>query len=84
MLEDDDLFGELLETVLAGSGRSVDVTVCSSLTEAYMALGGGFDLVVTDWNLPDGSGLDFVKKIRSRISRSRWLLFQQGPTASLS
>ena len=66
MLEDDDLFGELLETVLAGSGRSVDVTVCSSLTEAYMALGGGFDLVVTDWNLPDGSGLDLVKKIRSQ------------------
>lgn len=31
--------------------------------------GGGFDLVLTDWNMPEKSGLDVVKHIRSTGSK---------------
>ena len=27
--------------------------------------GGGFDLVITDWNMPEMDGLDFIKALRS-------------------
>ncbi|MGC8120346.1 response regulator [Marinobacter sp. VGCF2001] len=65
VLEDDDLFGELLETVIAGSGYGVKVSVCDRLSDAVrLADTEPFDLVVTDWNLPDGSGLELIRRIR--------------------
>ena len=34
--------------------------------EALILLGGNdFDLIVTDWNMPGMSGLDFIKSVRS-------------------
>ena len=42
------------------------VVECASLSEAAAAMAEGeFDLVVTDVNLPDGNGIDFVRKARS-------------------
>ena len=65
ILEDDDLIAELLETVVAGLYPGVAVTVVATLAEAHQrAARDRFDLVIADWNLPDGSGLDLVRKIR--------------------
>ena len=30
--------------------------------------GGGFEFVVTDWNMPNMNGLELVKKVRSKTS----------------
>ncbi|PSF05108.1 response regulator [Marinobacter fuscus] len=66
ILEDDDLFAELLETVIAGLRPGIRVTVASGFQEAArLVREQSFNLVVTDWNLPDGSGLDLVKQIRA-------------------
>ncbi|WP_349342258.1 response regulator [Marinobacter sp. MMG032] len=66
ILEDDDLIAELLETVVAGLYPGVAVTAVPTLTEAsQQVVKNRFDLLIADWNLPDGSGLDLVKKVRS-------------------
>lgn len=66
ILEDDDLFAELLETVIAGLRPGIRVTVAGGFQEAArLVRERSFNLVVTDWNLPDGSGLDLVKQIRA-------------------
>lgn len=66
ILEDDDLIGELLETVVAGLYPGVSVTIVATLSEAHQRVAKDrFDLLIADWNLPDGSGLELVKKVRS-------------------
>ncbi|MBY6033706.1 response regulator [Marinobacter daepoensis] len=66
VLEDDDLFSELLETVVAGVRPGMRVTVARSLAEAFRKTAeADYDLIIADWNLPDGSGLDLVRSLRS-------------------
>jgi|TARA_Y100001973_G_C5197470_1_gene335265 DNA-binding response OmpR family regulator len=65
ILEDDDLVSELLETVVAGIYPGALVKIAETLDEAYECVRANtFDLFITDWNLPDGAGLDLVKQIR--------------------
>jgi DNA-binding NarL/FixJ family response regulator len=67
IIEDDELVGELLETVLVGLHPGMQVTLAPDVRGARSALQeSSFDLVVADWNLPDGSGLQLVKTIRSK------------------
>jgi len=65
ILEDDDLVAELLETVIAGLYPGISVTVAGTLAEADQHMEKHrFDLFITDWNLPDGSGLELVREVR--------------------
>ena len=65
ILEDDELIADLLETVVSGLYAGADIHMTSSLTEARSAWQNHpADLVLTDWNLPDGSGLSLVRDIR--------------------
>ncbi|MCS5562180.1 MAG: response regulator, partial [Marinobacter nauticus] len=42
------------------------VTVASRLSEAFRFVDDDdFDLIIADWNLPDGSGLELVRRVRS-------------------
>lgn len=67
VLEDDDLVAELLETVIASAYPGAKVEKFISVHEAIAGADKhSFDLVITDWNLPDGSGLELVRSIRSR------------------
>lgn len=69
ILEDDDLVSELLETVVAGIYPGALVKVAGSLGEALELVSGNtFDLFIADWNLPDGAGLELVKKVRKSDS----------------
>ncbi|MFV8569736.1 response regulator [Marinobacter sp. SBS5] len=64
VLEDDELVGELIETIVAGF-NGVQVTLARSLTEAKRYLAESpHELYLVDWELPDGSGLELVKQIR--------------------
>src|SRR5580693_4415375 len=63
LVEDDDLIRELVVEVLGGRGYSVQVF--ATLDEATRALVDvPPDLLITDVQLPDGSGLDLVGVLR--------------------
>lgn len=62
LLEDDVLLGEGLRDFLAASGHVVDW--CSTLRELQALHGEPFDALLVDWQLPDGSGLDWLRARR--------------------
>lgn len=65
ILEDDRLLADLLETIIAGVYPTASISVTDKLGVATdQWLKHGADLMVIDWNLPDGSGLDLVKTVR--------------------
>lgn len=67
ILEDDLLMAELLETILAGLYAKLSARLVASVTEARdVWQPGRFQLVICDWNLPDGSGLEVVRHIRQQ------------------
>jgi two-component system OmpR family response regulator len=64
LLEDDPLLGDGLRDYLQGDGHVVDL--CRSLREAQALQGEPFDALLVDWQLPDGSGLDWLRARRNR------------------
>ncbi|HKK56464.1 response regulator [Marinobacter sp.] len=65
ILEDDMMIADLLETVVSGLYPGLEVQIFDQVDKATAAwLAGPADLVITDWNLPDGSGLTLVKAVR--------------------
>lgn len=66
IVDDDDLMADLLETVVAGLHSSIVVHKATGFAEA-LALWRNLKprLLMVDWNLPDGSGLDLVRQVRA-------------------
>ena len=62
LLEDDETLGEGLRDFLRAEGHGVDW--CRSLGEADALRGEPYDALLVDWNLPDGSGLDWLRARR--------------------
>ena len=64
MLEDDPAIAQGLRYSLESEGYTV--THCATVARALEAVGAGrFDLCLLDLTLPDGSGYDVCKKIKS-------------------
>ncbi|MBW4934761.1 response regulator [Marinobacter sp. F4206] len=66
IVEDDDLMADLLETVVAGLHPAMTVSKAAGFQEAialWQQKKPG--LLVVDWNLPDGSGLEIVRQVRA-------------------
>lgn len=64
-IEDDQAIAEAVQGFLGGKG--FQVTLCPTLAVARQALGEGLpDLVLLDWNLPDGAGADLCRELRAR------------------
>ncbi|MCI9010944.1 response regulator transcription factor [uncultured Oscillibacter sp.] len=62
--EDDRALGDGL--CLALKDPALELTLCRTLSAARSALeAGGFDLLILDVNLPDGNGLDFLRRLRA-------------------
>lgn len=63
LLEDDDLLGEGLRDFLRTEGHMVDW--CRSLHEARAMHNEPHDVLLVDWQLPDGSGLAWLRERRA-------------------
>ena len=65
LLEDDSMISESLTTALRQSGYAVDAV--SDVQTGRLSLASEkYDLVLLDLGLPDGSGLDILKELRTR------------------
>jgi len=64
LIEDDTILGEGLRDFLRADGHRVDWCDCLAATDALR--GEPYDAWLVDWQLPDGSGLDWVRARRSR------------------
>lgn len=62
LLEDDAILGEGLRDFLRAEGHLVDWV--TRLLDARALLGEPYDALLVDWQLPDGSGLDLVRRLR--------------------
>ncbi|TGN38829.1 response regulator [Marinobacter confluentis] len=70
ILEDDELIADLLETVVSGLYAGAEIQLAGQLSDALDCWEkAAADLVIADWNLPDGSGLSLIKAVR-RVSQS--------------
>lgn len=75
LVEDDESSRLVLSVLLEEEGFRVDVA--SSFAEARRALapgGAGYDLILLDQHLGDGSGTDLVPAIRAGLPRARVVL----------
>lgn len=64
LLEDDEMLGAGLQAFLRHEGHRIDW--CQHIAQAELLQNEPFDAFVVDWNLPDGSGLKWVRSLRSR------------------
>jgi DNA-binding response OmpR family regulator len=64
LIEDDDILGEGLRDYLRSEGHVVDWLRC--LADAASARGEPYDAWLVDWQLPDGSGLDWLHARRAQ------------------
>ncbi len=66
ILEDTPLFQKKMVDSLNDLGFSGNVTVADNIAMAYKKLEDKkTHFILSDWNLPDGKGIDFLKKIRA-------------------
>jgi two-component system OmpR family response regulator len=65
LIEDDTVLGTAIRDQIASDGHSVDWV--TRLDEAQDAIASaGFELILLDLMLPDGRGISFLKKLRTR------------------
>jgi two-component system OmpR family response regulator len=64
LIEDDEILGEGLRDFLLAEGHRVDWARRLSATDAYR--GEPYDAYLVDWQLPDGSGLDWLRARRGQ------------------
>lgn len=64
LLEDDITLGEALGDFLRSDGHLVDW--CTTLAQARTLISEPYDAWLLDWNLPDGSGIDWLKSLRAK------------------
>ena len=64
LLEDDRTLGDGLAAYLRSEGHGVDW--CQRLQEVSAPALPDYDALLVDWQLPDGSGLDWVRSLRQR------------------
>ena len=62
LVEDDVVFSKMLGKFLERNGY--EVVTCYNLEEAEKSLNASLSLVFTDLRLPDGDGINFLKKVK--------------------
>ena len=63
IVEDDLNLGASLQKYIRGEGY--DVTLCDTFAKGKEAINDSYKLMILDWMLPDGQGIDLLKHIRT-------------------
>ena len=72
LIEDNDILGDGLRDFLRAEGHVVDW--CRTLGDTLPTRGEPYDALLVDWQLPDGSGLDWLRTRRTRGDRTPALM----------
>ncbi len=64
IIEDDENLGPSLRKIVEGEGMHVHLA--KTLKEANEIISSHIDVVILDWMLPDGQGIDFLRDIRAK------------------
>jgi len=73
VVEDDKANAQLIEKILKKQKYSVDVA--TNVKEALEAIDNAYyHLIILDWNLPDGSGCEFLKETRDLLLDSQVMM----------
>src|SRR5690349_9697542 len=65
LVDDDDLFRESLGLNLLDEGYEVTNFANGRDVLAYLEAGGAADVILLDWQMPDLTGLDVLRRIRA-------------------
>jgi two-component system, OmpR family, response regulator len=83
LLEDDTILGEGLRDYLRAEGHVVDWFTC--LRDLQAVAGEPYDAWLVDWQLPDGSGLDWLARQRAAGDHTpSWMLTARDRLAELA
>jgi DNA-binding response OmpR family regulator len=63
LIEDDPSLSRSIPVFLGNEGYSLEVT--GTLAGARKHLSASWDLIILDWMLPDGQGIDFLREARA-------------------
>lgn len=66
LLEDDENLGLSLKKFIQDEGYDVDLA--RNLEEARAKKIDDYDLMILDWMLPDGQGVDYLKEVRAKTN----------------
>lgn len=64
IVEDDENLGSSLKKIIESEGMKA--FLAPTLEQARAHLSENLDVIVLDWMLPDGQGIDFLREVRSR------------------
>jgi len=70
LVDDDDLFRESLGLNLIDEGYEVTSFASGSDALAYLNHGGGADVMLLDWRMPNLTGLDVLRRMRGAGPRT--------------
>jgi two-component system OmpR family response regulator len=69
LVEDDTTLGDAVREYLVTQGHVVDWTQC--VADARAAAYEPFDAILLDWRLPDGSGVEWLRDLRTRAGANQ-------------
>ncbi len=65
LVEDDLTLGDAVRAFLSARGHAVDWV--TTLADARAGAQSAFDVILLDWRLPDGSGVDWLRHLRTSV-----------------
>ena len=74
VVDDDAGSRELLSEVLAANGYVVATAADGAAAREELSRDGGYQIVIADLRMPNGSGLDLLRELRGRDQRQDLIL----------
>lgn len=68
IVDDNDYIRDLVQRLLLAMGFAQVAEATCALTAFKSIKGSAYDLVISDWEMPGKSGLDFLKACRDQLS----------------